>query len=169
MKWIILKQHLEWNIGMNIRIFFTWRIIWPRKQQCNLLTNPQSKSVQSFPGLIFWGYLEVDFNLDWKKRVENVRYAQRNILKGLIRTQRLHKVSISWTLECTNYVVELCLFQMHQKSSANFHRSNISDSIGFLFPICQASCYNDGLKWIFWVKTLVYWLNIVEYFLISIK
>ena len=123
-------------------------------------TNPKSKSVQSFLGLIFWGYLEVAFNLDWKKRFENVRYAQRNIVKGLIRTQRLHKVSISWTLECTNYVVELCLFQMHQKSSANFHRSNISSSISFLFPICQASCYNDGFKWKFWVKTLVYWLTI---------
>ena len=126
--------------------------------------------MQSFPRLIFWAYLEIDFNLDWKKRFENVRYAQRNILKGLIRTQRLHKVSISWTLECTNYVVELCLFQMHQKSSANFHKSNISSSIGFLFPICQASCYNDGFKWKFWVKTLVYWLTIstivVKYFLI---
>ena len=136
------------------------------KRQYNLLTNP--KSVQNFLR-IYRSWLK----LDWKKIFENVRYAQRNIFKGLIRTQRLHKVSISWTLECTNYVVELCLFQMHQKSSANFHRSNISDSIGFLFPICQASCYNDGLKCIFWVKTLVYWLTnstiVIKYFLISIK
>ena len=142
---------------MNIRIFFTWRIIWPRKQQCNLLTNPQSKSVQSFPGLIFWGYLEVDFNLDWKKRFENVRYAQRNIFKGLIRTQRLHKVSISWTLECTNYVVELCLFQMHQKSFANFYKSNISSSIGFLFPICQAFCCNKQWVYFQWWLLSIDW------------
>ena len=125
-------------------------ILLPRgsgKRQYNLLTNP--KSVQNFLR-IYRSWLK----LDWKKIFENVRYAQRNIFKGLIRTQRLHKVSISWTLECTNYVVELCLFQMHQKSSANFHRSNISDSIGFLFPICQAFCCNNGFSFQWWLLSI---------------
>ena len=42
-------------------------ILLPRgsgKRQYNLLTNPQS--VQNFPCLIFWGYIEVDLN--WIER-----------------------------------------------------------------------------------------------------